>query len=172
MRFQVKATEDGNVPVEWAAGLLAMHCVVRGQQPGDYRVLVVPSEGLPDSVSERAAELLEASRATLGSPANVTRRESEVLECVLKHKSNKEIGSVLNLSERTIKFHISSLLAKFGARDRVDLMCKATVGLLPASAAPVDTLFGFPMRASLPETEEREPDEERRAPSRKPLLAS
>jgi DNA-binding CsgD family transcriptional regulator len=167
----VKATEDGNVPVEWAAGLLAMHCVVRGQQPCDYRVLVVPSEGLPDPVSARASELLEASRATLGSPAKVTRRESEVLECVLKHKSNKEIGNVLNLSERTIKFHISSLLAKFGARDRVDLMCKAAVGLLPSSAAPPDTLFGFPMRATMPETEEHESDEQA-GHNRKPLLAS
>jgi len=169
MRFQVKATEDGTVPVEWAAGLLAMHCVVRGQQPGDYRLLVVPSEGLPDSVSERAAELLEASRATLGTPAKVTRRESEVLEYVLKHKSNKEIGHELHLSERTIKFHISSLLAKFGAQDRVDLMCKAAVGLLPASAAPPDTLFGFPMRSAA-EKEESAPDV-RRAPDRKPLLA-
>jgi DNA-binding CsgD family transcriptional regulator len=172
VRFQVKATEEGTVPVEWAAGLLAMHCVVRGQKPDDYRVLVVPSQGLPASVCERASELLEASRVTLGSPANVTRRESEVLECVLKHKSNKEIGNVLHLSERTIKFHISSLLAKFGARDRVDLMCKAAVGLLPASAAPPESLFGFPVRATLSEESEQPPTEERSVPNRKPLLAS
>lgn len=172
VRFQVKATEDGTVPVEWAAGLLAMHCVVRGQKPDDYRVLVVPSQGLPASVCERASELLEASRATLGGPANITRRESEVLDCVLKHKSNKEIGNDLHLSERTIKFHISSLLAKFGARDRVDLMCKAAVGLLPAAAAPSDTLFGFPIRANLSETQGQSTSEGRGVPNRKPLLAS
>lgn len=172
VRFQVKATEDGTVPVEWAAGLLAMHCVVRGQKPDDYRVLVVPSQGLPASVCERASELLEASRATLGGPTNITRRENEVLDCVLKHKSNKEIGNELHLSERTIKFHISSLLAKFGARDRVDLMCKAAVGLLPAAASPADTLFGFPIRANHSEPQEQSPTDGRGAPNRKPLLAS
>jgi len=172
IRFQVKASDDGSVPVEWAAGLLAMHCVVRGQNPGDYRVLVVPSEGLPDSVSERAAELLEASRTTLGSPAELTRRESEVLECVLQHKSNKEIGSQLHLSERTIKFHVSSLLAKFGVRDRVDLMCKAAVGLLPASAVPPNTLFGFPVNPRFLESDEQNAGSVNDAPDRKSLLAS
>jgi DNA-binding NarL/FixJ family response regulator len=134
------------VPVEWAAGLLAMHCVVRGQQPRDYRVLVVPSEGLPDSINERASELLKIGRATLGAPAKVTRREAEVLECVLNQKSNKEIGNQLHVSERTVKFHVSALLAKFRARDRFDLMSKAAIGLLPASSAPPNTLFGFPVR--------------------------
>lgn len=172
MRFQVKATPDGTVPVEWAAGLLAMHCVVRGQQPDDYTVLVVPREGVPDSITERAQELLQASRATIGYQARVTRRESEVLECVLKHQSNKEIGSHLNLSERTVKFHVSALLAKFKARDRVDLMCKAAVGLLPSTAAPSDTLFGFRVQPARPEAVEEEAPDVRRMPTRRPLLAS
>lgn len=172
IRFQVKASEDGSVPVEWAAGLLAMHCVVRGQNPGDYRVLVVPSEGLPDSVGERAAELLEASRTTLGSPAELTRREREVLECILQHKSNKEIGGRLHLSERTIKFHVSSLLAKFGAHDRVDLMYKAAVGLLPSSAAPPNTLFGFPVNPKFLESDEPNAGGADHAPDRKHVLAS
>jgi DNA-binding CsgD family transcriptional regulator len=145
MRFKVQATPEGTVPVEWAAGLLAMHCVVRGQRPCDYTVLVVPREGLPDSIGQRAQELLAASQETIGYRARVTRREGEVLQCVLKQESNKEIGSHLNLSERTVKFHVSALLAKFKARDRIDLMSKAAVGLLPTTTAPPDTLFGFPM---------------------------
>lgn len=151
MRFQVKALADGTVPVEWAAGLLAMHCVVRGQKPDDYTVLVVPGDGLPDSVSQRAQELLEASQTTIGDRAQVTPREREVLQCLLQHQSNKEIGAHLHLSERTVKFHVSALLAKFSARDRIDLMCKAATGLLPPSAAPSDTLFGFQVRRREPE---------------------
>lgn len=164
MSFQVKATPEGMVPVEWAAGLLAMHCVVRGQQPCDYRVLVVPYDGLPDSVSRRAQELLEASQTTIGCRAQVTPREREVLRCVLRHQSNKEIGSQLHLSERTVKFHVSKLLAKYNARDRIDLMGKATAGLLPASTAPAESLFGFPVQP------EREPGGMRRSSDARPLL--
>jgi hypothetical protein len=49
------------------------------------------------------------------------------------------------------------------ARDRVELMTKAAIGLLPASSAPPDTLFGFPMHSTLPSPEEHAPDV-RRAP--------
>jgi DNA-binding CsgD family transcriptional regulator len=163
MRFRVQAAADGTVPVEWAAGLLAMHCVVRGQKPCDYTVLVVPSGGLPDSIGQRAQELLEASRATIGYRARLTRREGEVLDCLLRHESNKEIGGHLNLSERTVKFHVSALLAKFKAHDRVELTSKAAVGLLPASSAPPDTLFGFPVESMLPNPEGHTPGVRRAA---------
>jgi len=33
--FNVEAGPDGQFPVEQAAGLLAMHCMVRGQSPND-----------------------------------------------------------------------------------------------------------------------------------------
>jgi DNA-binding CsgD family transcriptional regulator len=35
---------------------------------------------------------------------------------------NKEIALRLNISERTVKFHVSNLLAKFGVRRRADLI--------------------------------------------------
>ncbi len=38
--FHVEASADGQFPVEEAAGLLAMHCKVRGQSPRDYVVMV------------------------------------------------------------------------------------------------------------------------------------
>jgi DNA-binding CsgD family transcriptional regulator len=36
--------------------------------------------------------------------------------------ANKEIGNKLNISERTVKFHVSNLLNKFGVRRRADLI--------------------------------------------------
>ena len=56
------------------------------------------------------------------SPGNLTHRERQVLDAVLENLANKEIGSRLNISERTVKFHVSSLLEKFGVRRRIDLI--------------------------------------------------
>ena len=39
--------------------------------------------------------------------------------------ANKEIAASLNLSERTVKFHVSSLLAKFRVRGRMELVREA-----------------------------------------------
>jgi DNA-binding NarL/FixJ family response regulator len=56
------------------------------------------------------------------SQAQLSRREREVLDSLLENVSNKEIASKLNISERTVKFHVSKLLNKFGVRRRADLI--------------------------------------------------
>src|SRR5689334_2628598 len=45
--FHVEAGADGRFPVDQAAGLLAMHCLVRGQSPSDYVVMV---QAAPDAL--------------------------------------------------------------------------------------------------------------------------
>jgi DNA-binding CsgD family transcriptional regulator len=144
MRFQVEASPDGDLPVEQAASLLAMNCLVRGHAPTDYTVLVVPCGSLLAPVGERAKELLGAWRE-FGTDVELSHREQEVLECVLLNLSNKEIGQRLFISERTVRFHVSSLLTKFNVTNRVALMRQATIGMIPASAAPANTLFGLPV---------------------------
>jgi DNA-binding NarL/FixJ family response regulator len=52
----------------------------------------------------------------------LTPRETLVLEQVCKSKVNKEIADSLNISERAIKFHVSSLLKKAGLHSRADLI--------------------------------------------------
>jgi len=56
------------------------------------------------------------------SHAQLSRREREVLDSLLENVSNKEIANKLNISERTVKFHVSKLLNKFGVRRRADLI--------------------------------------------------
>jgi DNA-binding NarL/FixJ family response regulator len=56
------------------------------------------------------------------SSANLSLREDEVLGSLLENLSNKEIGIKLNITERTVKFHVSNVLNKFGVRRRADLI--------------------------------------------------
>jgi len=123
--FHVEAGPDGRFPVEQAAGLLAMHCMVRGQAPSDYVVMVQAEEDLLEGLKEKAQHLLAAG-ASVHSQVRLTRREEEVLGGLMRSLANKEIAATLNLSERTVKFHVSSLLAKFRVRGRMELVREAT----------------------------------------------
>jgi DNA-binding NarL/FixJ family response regulator len=60
----------------------------------------------------------------LSEPGTLSRREHEVLISILNGLTNKEIASELHISERTVKFHVSHLFQKFGARRRSDLIAK------------------------------------------------
>jgi DNA-binding NarL/FixJ family response regulator len=66
--------------------------------------------------------LTNQTRLKSDSVANLSRREQEVLDTLLENLSNKEIASKLNIAERTVKFHVSNLLSKFGVRRRADLI--------------------------------------------------
>ena len=131
--FHVEAGPDGGFPVDQAAGLLAMHCMVRGQSPSDYVVMVQAEDEALEGLGEKAAALLQAGNS-VHSQLKLTRREEEVLSGLMKSLANKEIAVNLNLSERTVKFHVSSLLAKFRVRGRMELVREASrhaVGTMP-----------------------------------------
>jgi DNA-binding NarL/FixJ family response regulator len=68
---------------------------------------------------------LRRERQIRFSPSHLSQREREVLNALLENLANKEIASKLNISERTVKFHVSSLLEKFNVRRRTDLILLA-----------------------------------------------
>ena len=62
-----------------------------------------------------ASKLLRQVRE---NPDALTAREVEVLCLVAAGLANREIAARLSISERTAKFHVSSVLAKLGAKNR------------------------------------------------------
>lgn len=56
---------------------------------------------------------------------SLTPRETEVLAKLAQGLQNKEIASELVISERTVKFHVSSILGKLGAGNRTEAVALA-----------------------------------------------
>lgn len=133
--FHVQADPDGELPLEKASCLLAIHCLVHGHSPGDYVVMMSAAEKSLKGLVAKAEKMLEAGQP-LGSSVNLTRREEEVLADVVHGLANKEIAASLNLSEGTVKFHISSLFAKFRVGGRMELLREVTRRSPESMAAP------------------------------------
>jgi DNA-binding NarL/FixJ family response regulator len=61
---------------------------------------------------------------TSGTPS-LTPRERAVLEQMARGLGNKQIAAALGISERTVKFHVSSVFSKLGASNRTDAVMRA-----------------------------------------------
>ena len=48
----------------------------------------------------------------------LTVREKEVFELLTQNKSTKDIASVLRISEKTVRNHVSNVIQKLGAKSR------------------------------------------------------
>src|SRR5689334_16845056 len=104
----------GIVPLD--APATQLQAAVTGVAQG---LVVVPHAFASTLAPERRAATLE--RVTLeGTDEPLTPREREVLELVSQGLSNKLIARRLQISEHTVKFHISSITSKLGASSRTD----------------------------------------------------
>ena len=62
---------------------------------------------------------------TLMEGAKLTERENEVLLWVTEGKTSWEIGRILSISERTVKFHLSNIYRKLGVTSRAQAIVHA-----------------------------------------------
>ncbi len=60
----------------------------------------------------------EDSKDDPGEP--LTERESQVLQLLARGLANKQIASVLGISEHTVKFHVSSIYSRLGVTNRAE----------------------------------------------------
>lgn len=123
-QFGAAADGDLDFAIERAAGLLAMQCMARGSEPGDFAILVPVEHILGERLLARAKELLAQGRSA-SSTTQLSPRQQQILHSVICNRENKEIASKLNITVRTVKFHISTLLSKFGVDNRADLARRA-----------------------------------------------
>jgi DNA-binding NarL/FixJ family response regulator len=72
---------------------------------------------LPPKVAERLAARQQRPE--------LSQRETEVLQMLLKGRSNKEIGSSLFVCEDTVKAHLKTLFQKLGVKDRTEAAISA-----------------------------------------------
>jgi len=119
--------------------------MARGELPTDYAVWVPADDSLIERVIKQAEELLHLGRS-LSCSVPLSPREGEVLKELMRNRVNKEIADRLCISVRTVKFHVSSLLAKFGVGSRWDLIQKAQQ-MLGTRQLP-DDLPGAPVQNS------------------------
>jgi DNA-binding NarL/FixJ family response regulator len=79
-------------------------------------------------ITERIMRALEHSPVAFESaalPEPLTDREKTILRLLAGGYSNKEISELLDISDGTVKNHISSVLSKLGVRDRTRAVLKA-----------------------------------------------
>jgi DNA-binding CsgD family transcriptional regulator/tetratricopeptide (TPR) repeat protein len=77
-------------------------------------------------------------RSTLANAAGLTRREQEVLEQLATGATNAAIAGELHLSERTVAHHVSAILAKLSAANRMAAVEHGRAqGLLAKDRQPV-----------------------------------
>ncbi|HIF24693.1 MAG TPA: response regulator transcription factor [Micavibrio sp.] len=75
--------------------------------------------------SSKGHEDEDADVADSGAKADLTPRESEVLEFLLRGASNKEIARSLDLQVVTVKLHVRGICRKLGAKNRTQAALKA-----------------------------------------------
>lgn len=74
-------------------------------------------------------ESMEGARRSYSEPGApfhpLSDREMEVLGCVVRGMSNKEIATLLGISHQTVKNHVTAILRKFGVEDRTQAVVYA-----------------------------------------------
>ena len=79
----------------------------------------------PVVASKVLSRFAELSRQVQTPTELLSEREIEVLKLVAQGNANKEIAAELNITDSTVKTHVSSIFQKLNARDRTDAVMQA-----------------------------------------------
>jgi len=131
-RVIVLTTYDGDEDIYRALKAGARAYLLKGMTGEE---LVTTIRAVHAGKSHIPAAIAEKLAARIGTE-DLTPREFDVLEQIVRGKSNKEIASELNVSEATVKTHINSLLGKLGVTDRT----QAATAAIQRGIVPLESL--------------------------------
>jgi DNA-binding NarL/FixJ family response regulator len=110
------------------------------------RQVAVDSAVLSPRMTRRMLDRASTVPSGPGAPgalAQLTSRELEMLRCLARGLSNREIAGEIGIAIATVKAHVSRLLTKLGLRDRSAAVVFAyEVGLVRPRARPVLNAYG------------------------------
>ncbi len=131
-RFIVLTTYDGDEDIYRALKAGARAYLLKGMTSEDLvttiRAVHAGKSHIPPAIAERLAERMGTE--------DLTPREFDVLQEIVRGKSNKEIAAALSVSEATVKTHINSLLGKLGVTDRT----QAATAAIQRGIVPLESL--------------------------------
>jgi len=114
--------------------LALLHAVAAGEDRLAQQILEKPD--LARRVLGELQRYVSGEMSVDNGETALTVRELQVLDCVAQGMSNKEIADALFITEQTVKNHMTSILRKLGAQDRVDVILAAVrngwVAITPA----------------------------------------
>jgi DNA-binding NarL/FixJ family response regulator len=121
--------EDASVIGAIKAG--AIGYLLKNTQADELRrAIKAAAEGQVQLSPDAAARLMREVRAP-ESPEALTERETEVLRLLAQGQANKEIARHLDIGEKTVKTHVSNILAKLGVQSRTQAALYAVqIGLV------------------------------------------
>jgi DNA-binding NarL/FixJ family response regulator len=111
--------EDASVVGAVRAG--AIGYLLKDTQSEDLRRAVhAAAAGQVQLAPQAAARLMRevVTPEPLSGPTALTDRETEVLRLLARGQANKQIARELHIAEKTVKTHVSSILAKLGVQSR------------------------------------------------------
>ena len=131
-RVIVLTTYDGDEDIYRALKAGARAYLLKGMTSEDLittiRAVHAGKSHIPPAIAEKLAERMGTE--------DLTPREFDVLKQIVNGMSNKEIATVLGVSEATVKTHINSLLGKLGVTDRT----QAATAAIQRGIVPLESL--------------------------------
>ncbi len=127
--------EDNTVVDAVRAG--AIGYLLKDTQADDLtRAIKAAAAGQVQLSPQAAARLMREVRAP-ESPETLTQRETDILKLIGKGLSNKEIAAELGIGEKTVRTHVSNVLAKLNVNSRTQAALHAVrIGLVDPPSTP------------------------------------